>query len=62
MHAKATLKPKMKGRGKPARKDGTKKLTAYDIVASIKKGLAEVELIQQGKLKPTSLKDLLREL
>jgi hypothetical protein len=35
---------------------------AKKIAKSIKKGLAEVKLIQEGKIKATSLKDFLDEL
>lgn len=44
------------------RKVVEKKLTARDIVESIKRGLAEVKLIEEGKLKPKNIDDLLNEL
>lgn len=43
-------------------KQAEKKLTAEDIAENIRQGLAEVKLIQEGKLKGTTLKDLLNEL
>ena len=45
-----------------AQKMVEKKLTARDIAESIKRGLAEVKLIEEGKLKPKSIDDLLNEL
>ncbi|WP_342087809.1 hypothetical protein [Dyadobacter sp. OTU695] len=45
-----------------ARKVVEKKLTARDIAESIKRGLAEVKLIEEGKLKPKNIDDLLNEL
>ena len=36
--------------------------TKEEILAGIKQGLEEVKLLQQGKLKATSLKDFLNEL
>ncbi len=44
------------------KKDVEKKLTAVDIAESIKRGLAEVKLIEEGKLKATTLKDFLNGL
>ena len=55
-----------KGKGKRVRREEKKgvekKLTAEDIAENIRQGLAEVKLIQEGKLKGTTLKDLLNEL
>ena len=45
-----------------AQKVVEKKLTARDIAESIKRGLAEVKLIEEGKLKPKNIDDLLNEL
>lgn len=45
-----------------AQKMVEKKLTARDIAESIKRGLAEVKLIEEGKLKPKNIDDLLNEL
>ncbi len=44
------------------RKVVEKKLTARDIAESIKRGLEEVKLIEEGKLKPKNIDDLLNEL
>lgn len=43
-------------------KHAEKELTAEDIAGNIRQGLAEVKLIQEGKLKGTTLRDLLNEL
>lgn len=42
--------------------DDVKNAKKRRIAGSIKKGLEEVDLIKQGKLKGTNLKDLLNEL
>lgn len=44
------------------KKSVEKKLTAEDIAESIKRGFAEVKLIQEGKIKPKTLKEFLNEL
>lgn len=62
MEPRTTAKNKAKRTPQVEKKDVEKKLTAYDIAESIKKGLAEVKLIQEGKLKPKSIDDLLNEL
>lgn len=43
-------------------KELERKAEAYDMATSIRNGLKEVELIEQGKLKPKSFEDLLNEL
>lgn len=53
---------KVKRTQRGAKKRVEKKLTAEDIVESIKRGLEEVKLIQEGKLKPKTLREFLDEL
>lgn len=43
-------------------KELERKAEAYDLAASIRTGLKEVELIEKGEIKPKSLEDLLNEL
>ncbi|KAA6437907.1 hypothetical protein FEM33_19075 [Dyadobacter flavalbus] len=43
-------------------KELERKAEAYDLAASIRTGLKEVELIEMGEVKPKSLEDLLNEL
>ena len=43
-------------------KELERKAEAYDLAASIRTGLKEVESIEKGELKPKSLEDLLNEL
>ncbi|GGC16185.1 hypothetical protein [Dyadobacter sediminis] len=43
-------------------KELERKAEAYDLAASIRTGLKEVELIEKGEVKPKSLEDLLNEL
>ena len=43
-------------------KELERKAEAYDMEASIRNGLEEVELIEKGELKPKSFEDLLNEL
>lgn len=62
------ITPKAKGEATESKtqiqasKQLEKKLSAEDVAANIRQGLAEVKLIQQGKMKGTTLKDLLNEL
>ena len=42
-------------------KELERKAEAYDIAASIRNGLKEVELIEKGELKSKSFEDLLNE-
>lgn len=43
-------------------KELERKVKAYDMAESIRKGLKEVELIEKGEVKPKPLTDLLNEL
>jgi hypothetical protein len=43
-------------------KELERKAEAYDVAASIRNGLKEVELIEKGELKPKSFEDLMNEL
>lgn len=43
-------------------KELERKAEAYDVAASIRNGLKEVELIEKGELKPKSFEDLINEL
>jgi hypothetical protein len=62
MEARILAKDKAKRVRREEKKDIEKKLTAVDIAESIKRGLAEVKLIEEGKLKATTLKDFLNGL
>jgi hypothetical protein len=62
MEARILAKDKAKRVRGEEKKDIEKKLTAVDIAKSIKRGLAEVKLIEEGKLKATTLKDFLNGL
>jgi hypothetical protein len=62
METRILAKDKAKRVRREEKKDVDKKLSAVDIAESIKKGLAEVKLIEEGKLKATTLKDFLNGL
>ena len=62
METRILAKDKAKRVRREEKKDVEKKLSAVDIAESIKKGLAEVKLIEEGKLKATTLKDFLNGL
>ncbi|MDR6808383.1 hypothetical protein J2Y45_005267 [Dyadobacter sp. BE34] len=61
MEPRTTVKEKAK-QTQQEKKNIEKKLTAEDIAESIKRGFAEVKLIQEGKIKPKTLKEFLNEL
>lgn len=62
MEPRISVKDKAKRVPGEGKTDVEKKLTAFDIAESIKRGLAEVKLIEEGKLKPKNIDDLLNEL
>ena len=62
MEPRIIAKDKAKRVSKEDVNQAGQKLTAMDVAESIRRGLAEVKLIEEGKVKPKNIDDLLNEL